>query len=46
MSDTQRQSLSLARTPVRRALARADKRFLLLLFVIGLIVGLLWNLGR
>ena len=44
MRNEARTTLSLARTPVRRALARANLRILLLLFAAGLAVGLLRNL--
>ena len=41
MPNEARNTVSLARTPVRRALARANLRILLLLFAAGLAVGLL-----
>ena len=43
MRDEARNTVSLSRTPVRRALARASGRILLLLFAAGLAVGLLWK---
>ena len=43
MRSEPRNTVSLARTPVRRALARANARILLLLFAAGLAAGLLWK---
>jgi hypothetical protein len=43
MRNESRNTVSLARTPVRRALARADARILLLLFAAGLAAGLIWK---
>ena len=43
MGNEPRNTVSLARTPVRRALARANARILLLLFAAGLAAGLIWK---
>lgn len=43
MRSEARNTVSLARTPVRRALARARGGVLLLLFAAGLAVGLFWK---
>jgi hypothetical protein len=43
MRSAARNTVSLARTPVRRALARARSGILLLIFAVGLAVGLFWK---